>query len=47
MSNKSTAGAAAATSLVVANMIGTGVFISLGFQLLDFHSAPPILFLWI
>jgi APA family basic amino acid/polyamine antiporter len=47
VSNKSTAGVAAATSLVVANMIGTGVFISLGFQLLDFHSAPPILFLWV
>ncbi|WP_411826610.1 APC family permease [Luteolibacter sp. AS25] len=40
-------GTPAATSLVVANMIGTGVFISLGFQLLDFNSAPPIMFLWL
>ena len=41
------AGIPAATALVVANMIGTGVFVSLGYQLLDFHSAPPILFLWV
>lgn len=27
-------------------MIGTGVFVSLGYQLVDFHSAPPILALW-
>ncbi|MBK1880775.1 amino acid permease [Luteolibacter pohnpeiensis] len=40
-------GTSAATSLVVANMVGTGVFVSLGFQLLDFHSAPPILLLWV
>src|SRR5690606_8937035 len=40
------AGIPAATALVVANMVGTGVFISLGYQLLDFDSAPPILFLW-
>ena len=36
----------AATSVVVANMIGTGVFTSLGFQLLDIQSAPVILLLW-
>ena len=29
-----------AVSVVIANMIGTGVFTSLGFQLLDIHSAP-------
>jgi APA family basic amino acid/polyamine antiporter len=40
-------GASAAISLVVANMIGTGVFISLGYQLVDFSSAPPIMFLWL
>lgn len=40
-------GTAAATSLVVANMIGTGVFVSLGYQLVDFHSAPPIMMLWL
>ena len=28
-------------------MIGTGVFVSLGFQLVDFHSAPPIMLLWL
>jgi APA family basic amino acid/polyamine antiporter len=36
-----------ATSIVIANMIGTGVFTSLGFQLLDIHSAPVIIFLWV
>ena len=35
-----------AITLVVANMIGTGVFTSLGFQLLDIRSAPIILALW-
>jgi basic amino acid/polyamine antiporter, APA family len=40
-------GAPAATALVVANMIGTGVFVSLGYQLVDFTSAPPIMFLWL
>ncbi len=48
MSEKPTGlGIPAATSLVVANMIGTGVFVSLGFQLVDFHSAPAILLLWL
>jgi APA family basic amino acid/polyamine antiporter len=47
MPEKRHAGATAATALVVANMVGTGVFISLGYQLLDFHAAPPILLLWI
>ena len=36
-----------ATSIVVANMIGTGVFTSLGFQLLDIQAAPVILLLWV
>jgi APA family basic amino acid/polyamine antiporter len=40
------AGTAAATALVVASMVGTGVFTSLGFQLVDLNSAPQILFLW-
>ena len=35
-----------AATLVVANMIGTGVFTSLGYQLLDIRSAPVILLLW-
>lgn len=46
MSEKRGAGAFAATALVVASMVGTGVFTSLGFQLLDLNSAPQILFLW-
>ena len=41
------AGAFAATALVVASMVGTGVFTSLGFQLADLDSAPQILFLWL
>lgn len=40
------AGAFAATALVVASMVGVGVFTSLGFQLNDLNSAPQILFLW-
>ncbi len=36
-----------AASIVVANMVGTGVFTSLGYQLLDIQSAPVILLLWI
>lgn len=40
-------GAPAATALVVANMIGTGVFVSLGYQLVDFTSAPPVMLLWL
>ena len=34
------------TAVVIANMIGTGVFTSLGFQLLDIQSGFVILFLW-
>jgi len=34
------------TSVVVANMIGTGVFTSLGFQLLDIRSGFVLLMLW-
>ena len=37
----------AAASVVVANMIGTGVFTSLGFQLLDIRSTAPLLLLWV
>ncbi|MGB5318908.1 APC family permease [Eudoraea sp.] len=36
-----------ATALVVANMIGTGVFTSLGFQLLDVQNTWSILTLWL
>ena len=34
------------TAIVIANMIGTGVFTSLGFQLLDIQSGFVILLLW-
>ena len=36
-----------ATSVVVANMVGTGVFTSLGFQLLEIESTGAILWLWV
>ena len=37
----------AAAAVVVANMIGTGVFTSLGFQLLDIQSTSVLLLLWV
>jgi len=36
-----------AISLVVASMIGTGVFTSLGYQLVDLPSGPVIILLWL
>src|SRR5712675_2930674 len=36
-----------ACSIVIANIIGTGIFTSLGFQLADIHSGFPLLMLWI
>lgn len=39
-------GLAAATALVIASMIGTGVFTSLGYQLGDGTSGPQIILLW-
>ena len=35
------------TSIVVANMIGAGVFTSLGFQLVSLHNTATILTLWL
>ena len=35
------------TAVIIANMIGTGVFTSLGFQLVDIQSTPSLLFLWV
>lgn len=35
------------TSFVIASMIGTGVFTSLGYQLVDIQSIFPLLMLWI
>ena len=34
------------TAVIVANMIGTGVFTSLGFQLVDIRSGFALLLLW-
>ena len=39
--------ASTAAAVVVANMIGTGVFTSLGFQLLDITSGFALLMLWV
>ena len=36
-----------ATAVVIANMIGTGVFGSLGYQLLDLHDFSAIIILWV
>ncbi|MEO1086544.1 MAG: amino acid permease, partial [Acidobacteriota bacterium] len=36
-----------ATSIAIANMVGTGVFTSLGFQLADLRSGFSILLLWV
>lgn len=47
MTSRQTFPASAAYSVVVANMIGTGVFTSLGFQLLDITSPSVILTLWV
>lgn len=40
-------GLVTACGIVVANIIGTGVFTSLGFQLTDIHSGFALLMLWI
>src|SRR5437879_11746935 len=42
-----TIGFVTACAIVVANIIGTGVFTSLGFQLPDIHSGFVLLMLWI
>lgn len=39
--------ARSATSVIVGNMVGTGVFASLGYQLLDIQSGFVILLLWV
>lgn len=36
-----------AAAVVIANMIGTGVFTSLGFQLVDIQSPLVLLLLWV
>src|SRR2546429_5028276 len=42
-----TVGFFTACGIVVANIIGTGVFTSLGFQVADIHSGFALLMLWI
>lgn len=44
---KRTVGFLTACSIVIANIIGTGVFTSLGFQLADIQSGFPLLTLWL
>ncbi|HEX4654019.1 MAG TPA: amino acid permease [Candidatus Udaeobacter sp.] len=44
---KRTVGFLTACSIVIANIIGTGVFTSLGFQLADIQSGFPLLMLWV
>ncbi len=39
--------ASTAVAIIVANMIGTGVFTSIGFQLLDIQSGFALLMLWV
>lgn len=45
--NSSRIGLSTATCIIVANMIGTGVFTSLGFQVVDLRSGFTILLLWL
>src|SRR6185312_4184788 len=42
-----TIGFVTACSIVIANIIGTGIFTSLGFQLNDIQSGFPLLMLWV
>src|SRR5438477_5679171 len=44
---KRTIGFVTACSIVIANIIGTGIFTSLGFQLNDISSGFPLLLLWV
>ncbi len=46
-SPRRTVGFVTASSIVIANIIGTGIFTSLGFQLADIQSGFPLLMLWI
>ncbi|MDP4266353.1 MAG: amino acid permease [Bacteroidota bacterium] len=44
---KKSVGVYTAISIVIANMIGTGVFTSIGFQVIDIHSVFSIMLLWV
>src|SRR5213082_3167909 len=46
-SPRRTIGFVTASSIVIANIIGTGIFTSLGFQLADIQSGFPMLMLWV
>src|SRR5215471_3803880 len=46
-SPRRTIGFVTACSIVIANIIGTGIFTSLGFQLNDIKSGFPLLMLWV
>ncbi|MEO8206019.1 MAG: amino acid permease [Chthoniobacterales bacterium] len=45
-SSRKTISLLTASALVIANMVGTGIFTMLGFQLVDIHSGFSILLLW-
>ncbi len=45
--NKAKIGLLTASSIVIANMIGTGVFTSLGFQVIEIQSVFALLMLWV
>ncbi len=47
MKKKSSVGLFTAINIVIANMIGTGVFTSLGFQVIDIKSGFTLLCLWV
>lgn len=46
MTTTRTVGIATCVALVVANMVGTGIFTSLGFQVAEIPSRPAIMVLW-
>lgn len=46
MTTTRTVGIATCAALVVANMVGTGIFTSLGFQVAEIPSRPAIMVLW-
>src|SRR5512133_2080031 len=46
-SPRRTIGFVTASSIVIANIIGTGIFTSLGFQVADIQSGFPLVMLWI
>jgi APA family basic amino acid/polyamine antiporter len=47
IAERATIGALAATTVVIADMIGVGVFTSLGFQVVDITSGFSVLLLWL